>query len=63
MNISSSEYVKDSETEKEHYSILYAYGVYWCAIGIVQLHMCSPFILNWHDAFQKGLKILEVRNY
>ncbi|XP_046448536.1 uncharacterized protein LOC124197233 isoform X4 [Daphnia pulex] len=63
--ISSCENGEDRETKKENYSILYAYGV-WCAVGIVQLRICSPFILQWYDAFpddhpfKEGLSILDV---
>lgn len=63
--ISSCENGEDRETKKENYSILYAYGV-WCAVGIVQLQNCSPFILHWYDAFpddhpfKEGLSILDV---
>lgn len=63
--ISALQNKEDAKAEEEHYSILYAYGV-WCAFGVVQLQMCAPYILYWHDffpdkhPFREGLEIYEL---
>jgi hypothetical protein len=57
--ISSSQNSEAIKAEEENYKILYAYGE-WCAIGVVQLQMCAPFILNWYDAFPEEHRFRDV---
>lgn len=45
-DIFSSQNSEAMKGEEENYKILYAFGE-WCAIGVVQLQMCAPFILNF----------------